>query len=1240
MQREGDALAGLPNGRPPTQLNVKQDGRKPLFSSAGGGGGGGGGGGLLRGDENARPQLPIRSTTGLPALKTAADEHGPESMRRTKSTSESQALLSARRESTGAVSPGGSRIPRSTGLKFLRGKPISLAEAYRLAQNEEAAGSAEDEAGPVHASPSPAPRPRKSKPGFDEAKFRQMLEEDHLDSKGEKSNSNNKAQMDGNSHGAQGTNGLGPVHKSPAKSFLTGSTLAGPGGESSKRSGNEGASPYQSSSLRHSLGASPAKHTPSFGFPNRRIHSNGSSLPELVPGIEDVPLPSVERSADPEIRSPEKSFAWQVDQDFTAGDLQVSDSPRLRVASRPFANRINYAEAGSSTPLSKPGSKNTKLDEIFRRELQSGTDVTTSIPRPVRPHNTKLDEILARESQAEKQIPIPSRHLDRLRNTKLDEIRQREADGVSRRAFAAARLEEIKEQNAMSRPRSPEERRPRSSIGLYSRVSARPTAFNEERRATVNPVASIKQQETVLPVRPQSAFEGDGGRRIPDTPVTIFTQDRWREKKDSPVEVKPEATAERPRSEERPQEDEAAPPKPELESRRSTDSRELQLLRRLARAASSSPVATETRLPLRKPLSPLPADDNRNKPASGHVASEKLEMAKPIRSRRISSDNSSRPNPVGTATAQENEKLKPTVGFTGLQRTRSVESSKSRVSNMQSELDPTDRIEAEINLFALGENQSEKGSTKALSVPADSDEEDEERNMADATPKPTKPDPLTMPTPRVTGAYVETPATVRVEKIIDEKPTIIVKNEESKPEIKAKPKPREDTKPIKSDPQPSEMVRDWRTSITLRNRDQDTSSDPGAGDDDNDDIAFTTSAAVRRPRARSLPRRRPPLKNSAKPPSVKDDLMQLQRVHNIEDSTLDDFEEILTGRRRASSTLQGLREDLTTKHHQSNGNDWAHLDSRRTSSSSTAESPASKIRNENRLSMDADSSDGDLAAAYNRMSKTLTTGLLGIRSAKQGIDRLHGHLAQAESSPQKPSIETKTATVISPDIKHEPTSSHTLHHQQNHQGSEKDCPYCAASATPKAVTYIHLALPRLFHRKPRFHLTILGILTLILSLWCAAESTMCSLYCRSVACSNPTKPCVWSFDDPMSFGTALPIKLDQWVTGGYGREVWNYAVEEVGDWYADMQDLTLGRDITKVAVETLSIAQRRSHRRRLGKKGLLKPPPEPSPEDKAKWDAWRRTRLARERAKEARELGYEIDDETEGSTIGGDERVW
>lgn len=1005
--------------------------------------------------------------------------------RRTKS--ESQTLQTGRRDSggdgdadTGLPSAAGTRIPKPSSSAFHRRQPMSLSEAFRVAEEEELEAQRMQA---IDGSPSPAPRSWRARGGQDENKLRQMLAEDHLDTKGPSAN--------------------------------------GAGG-----------------------------------------------IPDLAPGIQDVPLPSIEtgdRGLGPSPRrnaenmSPEKSFAWQVEDDFTARDLQVSDSPRIKVGSnRPFANRPSLVAASdrvsirSPARLAQPGSRNTKLDEIRERERNMSKEVLSE-PSPARQRNTRLDEIRAREKAAEQQIPIPPRSQARPKNTKLDEIRQREAEGLSKRAYAAARLEEIREQNSMSRSLSPDEARPHSN-----REPQRATLFGADRK-------------TEVPVRPKSAFEA-GGERIPGTPITVYKSHRSADggaraaASGGPVHDKGSTAADA--------------------GNKQRDSYDL--LRRLARATSSSPA---------------PEAGGKQQPARPGSEHNSDKMTKSVTSGRPS-DNGSKTARSARANARDNNNNnnnnpKPTVGFAGLQRERSADSAKSKRSSMQSEMDPTDRIEAEMKLFAPHDNHSERGSVRA---PSPGSDEDDDR-PAEATPKPQKPDPLSMPTPRVTGAYVETPATVRVDKRDDQ--------EEPKP---AKEHEAKAPAPV--------MFRDKRTSFAWRDRDHDTASDPGASDEkDGDALTAAAAAAIRRrPRARSLPRRRPPLKNTARPPSVKADLLELQRIHNIDDSTMDDLEEILTGRKTASPKLELLLKELPAS---ADKDDDVELELELKREGSEEGKP--KVIKEAAEAADKDVSEGELAL-YDRMSRTLRTGLQGIRSAKQGIERLEGQFSHAgkQASPDTMKAE--------PERRHAHT--HTL--QKKH---EEHCPDCIAQRSPETVAYVHLAVPRLYHTTPRFRLTLLGLALSLLSLWCAAESAMCARYCRPTTCS--TGECVYSFDDP-TFGSALPVKLDQWATGGHGRDALAWAAEELQDWAADVHDAALGRSPADVSLEGMSFAQKRRHRRRLRKRGLAAPAPDPPPEQKAKWDAWRRTRLAKERAREVREMGYPDagDGYGEGGAIGRDERVW
>jgi hypothetical protein len=165
------------------------------------------------------------------------------------------------------------------------------------------------------------------------------------------------------------------------------------------------------------------------------------------------------------------------------------------------------------------------------------------------------------------------------------------------------------------------------------------------------------------------------------------------------------------------------------------------------------------------------------------------------------------------------------------------------------------------------------------------------------------------------------------------------------------------------------------------------------------------------------------------------------------------------------------------------------------------------------------------------------------------------------------------------------------------QGQQRD-----ASTIATTVTYVHVPLPRLWHQEPKFRFTITGMLLLALALWYLGESLMCSLYCRPTHCSSG-KPCNWSPDDPL-WGYSIPVKLDQWIAGGQGRAWAAGRVPDVADWLADLWDTATGTDITKVDTSSYGWSQNRQHRRRLQKKGLLKPLVHDA-EDRSKLDAAR-----------------------------------
>ncbi|CAH0054356.1 unnamed protein product [Clonostachys solani] len=1107
-----------PGGRPASKLVVKEEGRRPLFST----------GNVSQAESIVKntEKKPTQPKDGARASTTPRS-----AARRTNSES----LISRAGNSLPPPSPSSTRIPRpgsvggSGGLSNRR--PITLSEAFRLAEEEEVhtgkPGNDDMRAQPIDGSPSPAPRPWRASRDFDNTRLRSLLEHDHLDTKGANRQIKSNEQAKNN--------------KAPA--------------------------------ARPSKGPSSA---------NTGTNGGGISLPDLVPGIEDLPLPSVEPAENvPAPASPEKSFAWQVDEDFTAGDLQVSDSPRLKTDRRPFENRLPFDEnslvdINSRTRVNNPGSKNTRLDEIRSREVKTGNHLPIG-PRSLKSTNTKIDEIIAREAEVESQIPIPDRRLSSAsKNTKLDEIRQRELDGLSKRRLAAARLEEIREKNSMSRQKSSEETRSQSD-----QQSDGPSSVDG---SETKPDASEKRRAGTKDSPPKDTY--GGGERIPDTPVTVYKSRP--ERAGDQVQNKGDQANQ--------QSDTKKAAKSTPLSRRRADSKDL--LSRLARATSSSPLLnTETKkAPSHRASDKVSTSAG---PSTTGRSSRTLLGAVAGRRKKASNDGESKPSE------------RPTVEFAGLRRVRSTESSGSKRFSTHSETDPTDRIEAEMKLFAPHDNHSERGSVRAPS-PASSDGHIIKKEVVgdeEMTPRKNNADPLTMPTPRVTGAYVETPATVKVEKIQDPVP------------------PQEVALPQADREQAKEAGRVGRALGThtagIRRQARDTSSDPGVGESEGRTRARSTS--VTQKRARSLSRSRPPLKNSAKPPSVYDDIIELLRTQKLDDSTLDELEAVINQPLGILERMS-LVDDLPAPK-DSQDDDSFELKMETYLADMEKKGLTEDLKNEK---VDEEVDEGELAA-YDRMSRSLQTGLQGIRTAKKGIERLEDSLRDGERFYAE--SQAKLAAVEEAE-KHRSKHQEQDHRQEQGHQQELDEKHADSSS----VGYVKLPVPRLYTLRPRFQLTILGLFAMLLSLWSVAETGMCAKYCIPVSCS--TTPCVWSYDDP-TFGKALPIKLDQWATGGVGRVAFGNARQTVEDWLADVTDSVYGRDIKDIDISKLSFEGRRAHRRRLRNKGLLNDEARQvekaaTPEIRERWASWRRERINREKAREARSMGY---DQDEDDSMGGDQRI-
>lgn len=788
--------------------------------------------------------------------------------------------------------------------------------------------------------------------------------------------------------------------------------------------------------------------------------------PVAIPSIEYEPASDdrndraspTKRPAHP---SPEKSYNWELDADFTAGDLQISDSPRIRTS---------QFNAKSSRLASSPTS--------------SPVDGTLNMRRS----NNRLDQIRQKEIEAANAV-LPEEEISSSRPTssRLAEIRAREMVALSKRAVATSRLDEIRIKNSEARSESPEAGR---------------SSNREELRG------SSLQLDNERAKTPENKAVSETRKEASDTPPTVVRSTSDHQVGES--------------SKEKIDDIKATSDKKSAQLARN-DSHDL--LQRLARATSTSPSTEKTN-------QEIVSDDPPPK--------EKSDSREESRTRLTREERKPRNLEIKNLEVKSSRE-RPTVGFAGLQRVLSSDSVKEKRASLPgSEADPLDRIEGELRLFAPLDNYSEKGSVRAPSpVPSEPAEEE--------TPRPNKVDPLTQPTPRVTGAYVETPVTIKVkhESHSDDSKASGVSNQipDKFPELHSKssrePLKEENVKQEDSDTKPS------RRELMPR-----SSSVP---------------TATRRGRSTSR-HRRPlrPLINTAKPPSVKDDIRAILRMNDIDDSTLEDFDSILADQEINDEELQQMVNDTMNK-----------IDD-------DLDFPGLSERERE-------------FEVYDRMSKSLKTGLLGIRSAKKGIERLEDKVMHIEQKADQAHTDLNASS--SKSETHTPTN-------------------------PSNPAPVLLAMPALYRKSPKFRPTKLGILALAVFVWYIIESIFCILFTTEYNCT-PQLPCVWSPNEPY-FPYAMPFMLDEWATGGKGRALTWKIGEEIGDVFADVSDWVMNKDLTQYDEKYMNVWERKRHRRRLRKHGLI-PKWVPPPDYKPRFAEWNAARLAREAAEEN---GYDGEDET------------
>ncbi|PSR77671.1 hypothetical protein BD289DRAFT_445109 [Coniella lustricola] len=520
--------------------------------------------------------------------------------------------------------------------------------------------------------------------------------------------------------------------------------------------------------------------------------------------------------------------------------------------------------------------------------------------------------------------------------------------------------------------------------------------------------------------------------------------------------------------------------------------------------------------------------DRKNESKESAPAKERIDQADKVKpDTKVDADLSTLPRHK-----RETSLSKARIELPDLARTTSATSVASKTS--ADSWDPTDRIQAEAKLFALG-NESERGSLRAPSPVSAKPNHGETDN--EETPRPKRADTLVMPTPVVTGAFVDSPA---VDKIVQ--------------------RGRQPLRNSSSDTNGS-MARSL--SVSPRPNQTEKQHQPRAH----------PSSDMNPRRTRSTPRRRSPLRNSIRPPTVKDDLRDILKKSHVEgDSTLDDF---------TALTIADPSEPTDASKDKSNG----------------SADPSSKDEQMKRL---------------NGMSDALKTGLAGIRTARKGIERLEDQISYP------PKTQTRAA---------EARRAARIQRLAQLQGDSY------------TLNLSDLPIPRLYQTKPRIRPTLLGLLVLLLSLWhiyWVMEGVFYDKWGKQKICYRGS-PCRWDVDDP-DYGYTIPVKLDQWVTGGLIRPHAAQLLQEAQDGWADVEDWWTGIDLRTVNHQAIrDPIKKQQYWRRLEKKGFL-PEWRPDPWMQPQFEMWELEAQKQEASKARAALEYHdnYDDDEDGNEKSAD----
>lgn len=784
---------------------------------------------------------------------------------------------------------------------------------------------------------------------------------------------------------------------------------------------------------------------PLFAKKDRGVHSSGLTRKSSGSSLEGEPV-VINRRSEWGTRAPKFGTGWmrKIVSPENSGELVEVPKATAQDAS------VDWAGAAADTPLASVEDDTSIQEPTPPHSRPSSAQPITASPQKSQTSDAELDFSVDFTAKSVLYSNSPALHA---RGSKIDEIRQREIETLNKRAVATSRLEDIRERNSAERSASPEVTRspakdtPRRSTPSQgssrreSEASSRVASAESSRRQSEVSLRRESTERTRTPdikkapgnevqieekSRPLSG--GSHGRSLSKDAITSALQSTNNLRLTPSPKVSLERLRE-PKTAEAPADSEASSTKQEAYHEKT-------ILEEEGEHIPGTPITVFYGAAKDKP---------QHKRGGSWEALQKL-------SRILSS------SPAGPSEEKES-KGKETAKEDSSRLSNVVTLEVKRLSAAstppKSDVDPEERIAAEASLFDLPENnRSERNSLRAPSPDNDSSSDG-----VDETPRP-KPDPLSMPTPVVTGAYIDTPA-----------PTV---RQLRRPARASSPADdgddaRDDTARVASDIARRDFVRGQKGEPS-----QSRSSSTGPSRARSDRGPLSSHPVNQNSRGRSAGRFRPRLLNTANPASVADDLREIQQEAQIEDSTLDDFDELLAMEDDDSDpNSTTIMEPVVDLEKDERGR------------------PLSEQERERRIE----------ALTYERLNIGLKNGLLSIRDAKRGIERLEDRVSSSPD-PAAQSI------------------------QSNKLGKAS-----IASYEPNALVYIAIPIPRLWiwdsTKRWGMRLTWLGLIVGLIFSWITAETVTCEFICRpEYATTNNWRP-----GDP-EWGMAVPTLIDR-ASGGF-----------------------------------------------------------------------------------------------------------